>query len=111
MSESSKIILLQSPIIGCVENRNLAQSSNIGLEPISESGDMVPPDTQDSQANVHRTPTYDEDPWLVPEENTTYPTYTPHTPRRVQSYQAAKFDYGALMWRSIIEGGDPWNES
>ena len=48
-----------------------------------------------------------EDPWSIKEE--TAPVNTiPNNSGSAQSSRAISFDYGALVWKCLREGDDPW---
>ena len=109
-STQSEVILFETPLISFEEPRNSGQSTSTGLEPILESSTTAPPDPQGSQTPVFGISTqgFEDDPWQVSEEYTA--TVPNHTPRGTQRPQSLQFDYGAIIWRSIYEGGDPWSE-
>ena len=113
-STQSEEILFETPLISCEQSRNSGQASSSGLEPILESSSTVPPEMQGSQTPVFGAPTqgfqnqFEDDPWQVSEEYTA--PMVNHTPRGTHRHQSVQFDYGAMLWRSLYEGGDPWNE-
>ena len=106
-STQSEIIVFQSPIIAVEEPRNSGLPSSTGLESIDESSTTEQPEPQGSQTPVFGTSTCEDDPWLASPDNG---ADAPNTPPMVQRNQKAPFNYGALIWSSLREGNDPWNE-
>ena len=107
-SSSSEVILFRTPIIE-VEPQNgpTAPSSSSVLPAISElqvSGSYSPKETSTPKFGSN---TEMEDPWSIKEE--TAPVNTiPNNSGTAQSSRAISFDYGALVWKCLREGDDPW---
>ena len=108
-STQLEVILFQSPIMNFEQPGPLGQSSKTVLPPIAESRTTEQPEPQGSQTPVFGTSTNEDDPWLTSEDNI-HTELNQNTPRRVQSNQTVPFDYGALIWRCLREGDDPWKE-
>ena len=108
-STQSEVILFQSPIMNFERPVPSGQSSNTVLPPITESRDTEQPGPQGSQTPVFGTSTNEDDPWLT-SDNPIQSEVNENTPRRVQRNQQVPFDYGALIWKCLREGDDPWNE-
>ena len=108
-STQSEVILFQSPIMSVEESGSLGQSSSTVLPPISESRATGQSTPQGSQTPVFGTLITEEDPWLTSDDQV-HTDLNQHNPRREQSNQTVPFNYGALIWRCLREGDDPWKE-
>ena len=107
-SSSSEVILFRSPIID-VESQSgtMAPSSSSALPPISElkvSGSYSP-----KEASTPKFGTYAEaeDPWATTEETVPVDVNLNNS-STAQSSRTDVFNYGALIWRCLREGEDPW---
>ena len=85
----------------------MAPSSSSTLPPISESRVTGNSPPHGSSTPVFGTYVKEEDPWLTSEDPVPEDMNV-NNPRRVQSNRTAVFDYGALIWRCLREGDDPW---
>ena len=107
-SSSSEVILFRSPIID-VESQSgtMAPSSSSALPPISElkvSGSYPP-----KEASTPKLGTYaeTEDPWATNDETVPVDVNSNNS-NTAQSSRADVFNYGALIWKCLREGEDPW---
>ena len=107
-SSSSEVILFQTPIID-VESQpgTMAPSSSSALPPISEL--KVSGSYPSKEASTPKFGTYaeTEDPWATNEETVPVDVNS-NISSTAQSSRADVFNYGALIWRCLREGEDPW---
>ena len=88
-SSSSEVILFRTPIIEVEPQfESMAPSSSSALPAISE---------------LQVSDTEMEDPWATKEENVNL-----NKSGTAQSSRAISFDYGALIWKCLRAGDDPW---
>ena len=107
-SSSSEVILFQSPVID-VESQSgtMDPSSSSALPPISElkaSGSYSP---KEASTPVFGTYAEEEDPWATSEETVPVDVNVNNS-STAQSSRTDVFNYGAVIWRCLREGEDPW---
>ena len=107
-SSSSEVILFRTPIIEVEpQSGSMAPSSSSALPAISElqvSGSYSPKETSTPKFGAN---TEMEDPWSTKDE-TAPVNVSPNNSGTAQSSSAISLDYGALIWKCLREGDDPW---